>query len=155
MLKEDHLGENFSNIYLKEHNLISENIGSIVETYNSGEGMLTNSQNFIFDRTQSFIGIGEIWNKYYNELCANNNFEPIDFYSYVTFAEESGGHYFLYHKDNAKILSFNTDPGCTYLVPFSNQPESTIFSIKEVETFSDFVEKISKEWSVYLYNKAL
>lgn len=80
---------------LPEHELLLDNIGGIVESYNQPERSFTNNQNFLFLKSECKRGLG-YWPEYYHDVCEDLKISPIPVGNLISFVCEANGAQTLY-----------------------------------------------------------
>jgi hypothetical protein len=140
---EENTGTTFN--LIKEHELLLSEIGGIQESYNQPEPGLSNNQNFMFIQSECFVGIGGC-EETYEEICNEENKQPIDFNDLICFVEEANGNMTLYNPENKEVLLFAGDHCFDNVEILENQPAYTFYKINNVTTFVDYVETLATEW---------
>jgi hypothetical protein len=133
-------------VLVKEHELLLKEMGGIAESYHQPEPSLTNNQDYLFLKSACMTGIGE-WEEYYENLCEEEHKQPIHYNDFICFAMEANGNMTMYEKNSGKVLLFAHDHWFENVDTLENQPDYTFYSIQDVDTFVDYVEKMAEEWS--------
>ncbi len=139
---------------LKEHQLLIDNIGGIIESYNGPESIEINGFNYNYTLTlaQNFMFVGSLatnkldWEDYYFEICVKLGFKPIDLSNVVFFSEEGNGAKYFYDRNTKEVKLFSHDHDFRFVEFIENQPEYTMHKVMGVNSFVDFVELLSKQW---------
>lgn len=130
---------------IEEHKLLLREIGGIQESYNQPEESLCNNQNYMFIASECSLGIGD-WDEYYEEMCNEEEKQPIDSKDYICFVEEANGNLTLYNPMTKEVFLFANDH-CFENVKFlENQPEYTFHKINNAINFVGYVETLASEW---------
>lgn len=132
--------------FIDEHKILLNQIGEIQETYNEPEPSLTNNQNFLFIASECIKGIGEL-EEYYQEICEEEELIKLDCKDFITFVVEANGDVTVYNSISKEVMLFSHDNGFDDVACLENQPEGSFYTINEIVTFTDYVERIAEEWS--------
>jgi hypothetical protein len=133
---------------LPEHQLLVDNIGGIEESYEEQEcktEKLTDNQNHLFIKSKCERMDNDL-KDFYLDTCKDNNLQPLNTDSLITFAVEANGNATYYDLKTKKVLLFATDHCFDYVTKMENQPEYTFYTINEVKNFVDYVEKLARQW---------
>jgi hypothetical protein len=130
---------------IAEHKLLLREIGGIQESYNQPEPSLCNNQNYMFIESECSIGIGG-WDKYYEEMCKEENRSQIEFKNFICFVQEANGDVTLYDQRNKEVMLFAHDHSFDNVEFLENQPEYTFHKINNIISFVDYVETLATEW---------
>ncbi len=129
----------------KEHQTLLNSIGGIKESYNEPEPCLANNQNFLFLKSKCSKGIGD-WDDYYDDMCNEYQKSKIDSSDFISFVHEANGALTFYNPKNSEVLLFSHDHSFDNVEFLEDQPEYTFHRINGVKYFTDYVEKLAKEW---------
>jgi len=140
---------------IEEHQILIDNIGGIIESFNGPESAEINGIDYNYSLTlnQDFICVGSLcldkpsWLDYYLEWCKEKKVEPIDLSNSVFFTREANGANYFYERKTKEVLLFSYDNAFEFVEPLPNQPERSIYKVKGVENFREFVELIAKQWN--------
>ena len=130
---------------IEEHRLLLNEIGGIQESYNQPEPSFSNNQNFMFIESECSLGIND-WDDYYEELCEEENVEPINYKNLVCFVVEANGDATTYDPKTKEIFLFSHNHCFDNVEVLENQPEYTFHKINGVVNFVDYVETLAAEW---------
>lgn len=130
---------------IEEHRLLLNEIGGIQESYNQPEPSLSNNQNFMFIESECSLGIND-WDDYYEELCEEENVEPINYKILVCFVVEANGDATTYDPKTKEIFLFSHDHCFDNVEVLENQAEYTFHTINGVVNFVGYVETLAAEW---------
>jgi hypothetical protein len=130
-----------------EHQLLVDNIGGIEESYQQSDEIvkLTDNQNFLFIKSEC-EPIDKDLKDVYLERCEEEELEPLNTDNLLSFAVEANGNTTYYDLKTKKVLLFADDHDFDYVTEVENQPENTFYTINEVDSFVDYVEKLAKQW---------
>lgn len=131
--------------FIEEHELLLRNIGGIQESFNAPEQALSNNQNFLFIGSECTKGIGD-WDDYYTMLCTEDGKKEIDHAHLLAFVHEANGALTLYDPKTKKVLLFSHDHSFDNVDFLENQPAYTFHRIHNADTFTDYVEKLARQW---------
>ena len=142
---------------IEEHKILIDNIGGIIESFNgpqSSSEVNGIDYNYALDLNQWFMFVGSLcsditkcdWEEPYKEWCQKTNFDPIDLSNSVFFTRESNGDNFFYDRKTKEVKLFAHDSGYQFIEPVPNQPERSIYTIKGISKFDEFVELLAKQW---------
>ena len=142
---------------IEEHQILIDNIGGIIESFNGPESIEINEVDYNYTLTlnQDFMFVGSMntdkfdWEDYYLEWCARSNCSPMDLSNSVFFAREANGAKYFYDRKTKKVKLFSYDNGFRFIEPIPNQPERMMYTIKGVDNFEEFVEMTAKQWNKY------
>jgi hypothetical protein len=132
--------------FIEEHKVLLKEIGGIQETYNEPEPSLTNNQNFLFIASECIKGIGEL-EEYYEDLCKEEDLVKMECKDFITFVVEANGAVTVYNSISKEVMLFSHDNGFDDVECLEDQPEGSFYTINEIVTFVDYVERIAEEWS--------
>ena len=135
---------------LPEHQLLLDNIGGIQENYHQLEldyEILADNQFFLFIHSECTSGMGEM-KKYYEEICEEEQTNPIETKDLICFVEEANSNRTYYNIHTKEILLYAHDHGFDFVEVLEGQPEYTFYTINGVNNFVDYVETVAKEWLV-------
>lgn len=146
---------------IEEHKILIDNIGGIIESFNGPEGIDVNgiTYNYSLTLNQNFMYVGSMcdakmdWEDYYKDRCKSEGFLSMDLSDSVFFTQEANGARTFYDRKTKKITLFSHDHAFKFVDFISGQPERTMYKIKGVENFVDYVELTSKQWDTYFENK--
>ena len=130
---------------IEEHELLLRNIGGIKESFNEPDDAFSNNQNFLFLGSECTRGIGD-WEDYYTMACEDHQKEEIDHSNLLAFVQEANGALTLYEPETKKVLLFSHDHYFDHVEVMEHQPEYTFHTIKNVDTFEDYVEELARQW---------
>ena len=71
---------------------------------------------------------------------------PIDLGAYYCIAREANGNSTLCHRNTGEVLLFAPDHCFDHVEPLEGCPEYSLYRIREVKTFTDWVEKVAAQW---------
>ena len=146
---------------IDEHQLVIDNIGGIIESFNGPESIDVDGINYNYTLTlnQDFIFVGSMntdkldWEDYYVDRCKELGIEPIDLTNSVFFSKEANGAKYFYDRRTKQVKLFSHDHAFKFVEFLENQPEYTMHKINGVNIFIDFVELIAKQWNKHLKTK--
>ena len=130
---------------IEEHNLLLQNIGGIIESYGSNERDISLNQHFLFTASRCERGLGST-KRFYEELCYNENINPIETDHLIAFAIEAGGNRTFYDPVTKNVLLYATDHSFDYVTRLPGQPDLTFYTINNVKTFTNYVELLARQW---------
>ena len=130
---------------IPSHQMLLSEMGGIRESYGSNEKDLGLCQNFFFIGSCCEIGLGNR-TKFYEELCQAQGYQPLKTGGMVTFVLEASGNRTLYDIKSEKVLLYASDHNYDYVTPVPHQPEYTFYTIHGVDTFTDYVELLARQW---------
>lgn len=142
---------------IEEHQILIDNIGGIIESFNGPESIDINGINYNYTLTlnQDFIFVGSKnadkldWEDYYVNRCKELGMKPIDLSNSVFFTKEANGARYFYDRETKEVKLFSHDHAFRFVEFLPNQPEYTMHKISGVNDFIDFVEMIAKQWKKY------
>lgn len=144
---------------IEEHQILIDNIGGIIESFNGPH--LIEIDDIKYNRplnlNQYFMFVGSLcsdstkcdWEEPYLKWCEKINVRPIDLSNCVFFTREANGDNFFYDRHTKEIKLFAHDSGYQFIKPVPNQPERSIYTVKGVSKFDEFVELLAKQWLRY------
>ncbi|MFV0481629.1 MAG: hypothetical protein ACK5LP_06565 [Campylobacteraceae bacterium] len=133
---------------LKEHQLLLDNMGGIAASYHQltyDRELLTNNQTFIFTKSECTRGM-EDWIEYYEEVCADEEYEMIETDYLLCFAKDKTGNETLYDLKTSEVFLFASEHDFDNVEVLDNQPEFTFYTINGVTSFVDYAENLAKQW---------
>jgi hypothetical protein len=146
---------------IEEHQILIDNIGGIIHSFNGPESIelngvhynhtLTLNQDFMFVGSMNTDKIG--WEEYYLEWCRNGDFQPIDLSNSVFFTREADGSQYFYDRITKEVKLFSVDNAFRFIEPIPNQPIRSMYTIKGLSKFTEFVELTAKQWIEYFHLK--
>ncbi len=147
---------------IEEHQVLIDNIGGIIESFNGPESVEINGidYNYTLTLNQDFMFVGSLntdkldWAEYYLESCEKLNFKPIDLTNKVFFTKEANGAKYFYNKETKEVNLFSHDHAFGFVDFLPNQPKYTMHKIKGVNIFEDFVELIAEQWNKHFEIKS-
>ena len=145
---EDRLGDNN---FLKDHKVLIEHMGGIQESWDEYDEIEVNNpftlnQNFMFIGSECWKGLGKL-EKVYLELCEKEKLSPLKNYKeLIVFAKEVNGDLTLYDLETKKVYLYAHDQASDYAEILEGQPKYTFYNIIGIESFTDYVEKLSNDW---------
>ncbi|MFN7731157.1 MAG: hypothetical protein ACK5OB_04595 [Pirellula sp.] len=71
---------------------------------------------------------------------------PIRLADYYSLAREANGNTTLCHRKTGQVLLFAPDHAFDFVVPVDGCPEYTLYRINGVETLSEWVDTIARQW---------
>lgn len=142
---------------IAEHQILIDNIGGIIHSFNGPESIVLNGVDYNYTLTlnQDFMFVGSMntdkieWKEYYLERCRISDFKPIDLSNSVFFTREADGAQYFYDRSTKEVKLFSLDNAFRFIEPIPNQPERTMYIIKGVSNFTEFVEITAKQWIEY------
>lgn len=136
---------------IPEHELLLRNIGGIHESFNQPDNSFSNNQNFIFIGSECSRGIGD-WDDYYLMRCEDENMGLMEHSHLLAFAQEANGALTMYDPNTCKVLLFSHDHSFENVNFVENQPEYTFHTFKNADTFIDYIEELSNQWTEHISN---
>ncbi|MBL0740895.1 hypothetical protein [Chryseolinea lacunae] len=133
---------------LSEHQLLLDNIGGIVATYDqipTAAEMLTDNQNFLFTKSQCSRGLND-WAILYSQSCGFEGIEKIQTDDLICFVCEANGNETLYDLNTKQVLLFAPDHSFRNVEVLEGQPEYTFYKMTGITTFVDYVETLADQW---------
>ncbi|MFP3834619.1 hypothetical protein [Chryseobacterium sp. SIMBA_028] len=133
---------------LTEHQLLLDEMGGIKETYHyfdAGSEMLTDNQNFIFIKSGLTKGLGD-WTDLYDQVCKDEQVKQIDTDDLICFAQEANGNETYYNLNTKQVLLFAADHSFENIEVLKDHSEYTFYTINEITTLVDYVEKLAQQW---------
>ena len=142
---------------IEEHQILVDNIGGIIESFNGPESIEVNGVDYNYSLTlnQDFMFVASMntnnmsWEEFYLEWCGRDTFKPIDLSNSVFFTREANGAQYFYDRRTKEVKLFSHDNAFRFIEPIPNQPERMMYTIKGVNNFEEFVEMTAKQWSKY------
>ena len=142
---------------IEEHQILVDNIGGIIESFNGPESIEVNGVDYNYSLTlnQDFMFVASMntnnmsWEEFYLEWCGRDDFKPIDLSNSVFFTREANGAQYFYDRRTKEVKLFSHDNAFRFIEPIPNQPERMMYTIKGVNNFEEFVEMTAKQWSKY------
>ena len=131
--------------FIPEHRMLLSEMGGIQESYGYDEKDLALCQFFLFTGSRCEYGI-ESHKMYYEEICFNKGYTPLPTDQFITFVIEGNGNRTLYDPATGKVLLYAFDHNFNYVTPVPHQPEYTFYTIHGVDTFTDYVELLARQW---------
>lgn len=128
-----------------DHNLLLSAFGGIIERFNEPENTWLLNLNDALTAREASQDAGFIrdymWA--FDEAGVALPIDPTDYYS---IAREANGNTTLCHRTTGKVILFAPDHSFDFVIPLSNCPEYTLYEIKGIATFRDWVESVAKQW---------
>lgn len=138
--------KNISDIeLLPEHQLLLDNMGGIIESYNQPEGAFSNNQNFLFLKSACKRGLYD-WTGYYQDMCKDLNITPMKVDDLISFVHEANAAQTLYDLNTKQIYLFSTDHCYNYVTLLPDQPEYTFHYLNGINNFTEYAEALAKQW---------
>lgn len=142
---------------IEEHQILVDNIGGIIESFNGPKSMEINGVDFNYTLTanQDFMFVGSMntdklyCEDYYLDWCVKSNCNPVDLSNAVFFTREGDGAKYFYDRRTKEVKLFSLDNNFRFIEPVPNQPERMMYTIKGLDTFEEFVEMTAKQWNEY------
>lgn len=142
---------------IEEHQILIENIGGIIHSFNEPESIELNevNYNYVLTLSQDFMFVGSLcvdkldWADYYYERCEELDTQPINLSNSVFFTLEGNGAKYFYDRNTKLVKLFSHDHAFKFVDFMPNHPEYTMHKIKGVDTFREFVELMSKQWTKF------
>jgi hypothetical protein len=142
---------------IEEHQILIDNIGGIIHSFNGPKSIELNGVDYNYTLTlnQDFMFVGSMntdkigWEEYYLEWCRIGDFKPIDLSNSVFFTKEADGAQYFYDRRTKEVKLFSYDNAFRFIEPIANQPERSMYKIKGVSKFTEFVEMTAKQWIEY------
>lgn len=143
---------------IEEHQLLIDNIGGILHSFNGPEPFQKNGIDYNYSLTlnQDFMFIGSMntdkldWLDYYLDRCEELDCQPIDLSNTVFFTKEANGAKYFYDRESKDVKLFSHDHNFHFVDFLDGQPEYTMHRIKGVDSFTDYVEMLAEQWKCYL-----
>lgn len=141
---------------IEEHQILIDNIGGIIESFNGPESIELDGINYNYTLTlnQDFMFVGSMntdkldWEEFYLEWCEKENSQPIDLSNSVFFTKEANGAKYFYDRKTKNVKLFSHDNDFRFVESIPNQPKM-MYIIKGVNKFEEFVELVAKQWNEY------
>ena len=148
---------------IEEHQILIDNIGGIIYSFNGPESIELNGTNYNYTLTlnQDFMFVGSMntnkldWEDYYIDRCKELGMKPIDLSNSVFFTKEANGAKYFYDRKTKAVKLFSQDHAFKFVVFLPNNPEYTMHKISGVDNFTEFVELIAKQWNNYFQMKKM
>lgn len=142
---------------INEHQILIDNIGGIIESFNGPESIEIDeiNYNYTFTLNQDHMFVGSLntdkldWEEYYVDRCKEMSIEPIDLSNSVFFTKEANGAKYFYDRETKKVKLFSHDHAFRFVEFLPNHPEYTMHNIKGITNFTQFVELTAKQWTKY------
>ena len=142
---------------IEEHQLLIDNIGGIIESFNGPESIELNGVDYNYTLTlnQDFMFVGSMntdkldWEEYYIDRCKEMGFKPIDLSNSVCFTKEANGAKYLYDRKTKEVKLFSHDHAFRFVEFLPNHPEYTMHKVNGADNFTEFVELTAKQWNKY------
>lgn len=146
---------------IEEHQILIDNIGGIIESFNGPESVELNGidYNYTLTLNQDFMFVGSMntdkldWEEYYIDRCKELGIKPIDLSNSVFFTKEANGAKYFYDRKTKEVKLFSHDHAFRFVEFLPNHPEYTMHKINGVESFTEFVELNSNQWKKYFEMK--
>jgi len=139
---------------IEEHQVLLDNIGGIIESFNGPGHTEIDEINYNYSLTvnQHFMYVGSLcmdkldWIDYYLEMCKEKEIEPIDLSDSVFFTTEANGAKCFYDRKTKEVKLWSHDHNFKFVEPLPQHPNYTMHKIMGVEKFEEFVELVASQW---------
>lgn len=140
--------ETISHTLFKDHRILLESFGGIVERFNDIEyGWLENLNDALTLR-EAMKDCGYVQDYRWPFEDAGLTF-PIDMKEYYSIALEANGTTTLCHRINGRILMFASDHCFDHLTELEGCPERTLYTINGAGSFREWVEIVANQWLIH------
>jgi hypothetical protein len=148
---------------IEEHQILINNIGGIIHSFNGPESIELNGVDYNYTLTlnQDFMFVGSMntnkldWENDYFNRCKEFGTRPLDLSNSVFFTREADGARYFYDKFTREVKLFSHDHAFKFVDFLPGHPEYTMHTIKGVNNFIEFVEMVAKQWIKYFEIKGM
>ena len=127
------------------HRVLLQSFGGVTERFNDAEStwLLSHIDALTMESAQSDASFIADYDWIFEQHGVPI---PIDLEAYYCIAREANGNSTLCHRKTGEVLLFASDHDFDHIEPLEGCPEYSLYRIREVKTFTDWVEKIATQW---------